>query len=121
MTTSFSLFGASSSNRENQPEFSATAPPGTGNEVLFGSVPHNIVAISASKADQFAADSSQGSQSLGLFSLHFQRVFASKSTDTNSDGVISWREAVEATARTMAKETPLQTPVIEGAKSNDGF
>lgn len=120
MTTRLADLLASSSNKTDQPEVSATAPPGTGNEVLFGSVPPNVVAISAAKADQFAADSSQGSQPIGLFSLHFQRALASKSTDANSDGIISWQEAVEATARAMAKDR-LQTPVIEGTKSNDGL
>jgi hypothetical protein len=121
MTTRLADLLASSSNKKDQPEVSATAPPGTGNEVLFGSVPLNVVAISAAKADQFAADSSQGSQSIGLFSLHFQRALANKSTDANSDGIISWREAVEATARAMAKDSHLQTPVIEGTKSDDGL
>jgi hypothetical protein len=86
----------------------------------FGQVPPNVIAIGGADLTQPAFETKVEGKTMGAFSYHFQHALRSADSDADTNGQISWSEAVTwASQKISVGEYGSQRPVIEGKLSNE--
>jgi hypothetical protein len=79
-------------------------PPGNGS-AWFGSLPPRLVGIAGSDFNQVGQDEGVSGKSQGAFSSWFQKMLKEAGADTDRNGWVTLREAVQATASRGIKST----------------